>query len=244
MYRQPRSGFTRIPFVQSCRVRIDGREQTGLVCNVSVLGAFLHLEPLPPVGANVGVELALHDDGPPVVADARVTWIREEAPDCIGGLPPGCGLRFTTLAPADVRRLNDLVTSFRAAPRPLLERAESRSEKVRIPYVAPCVVSGADGPRRASVCNLSRDGVYVCLDQIPALGEAVIVAFRLPGQGEAFERIGVVAWRNPDGPERVHALPPGCGLRFVNLSAADRALLVDLVESYVDALPAPRRELG
>jgi len=244
VYRQPRSGFTRIPFVQSCRVRIDGREQEGLVCNVSVLGAFLHLEPLPAIGATVGVELALRDGGPPVVAEARVTWVREEELDRVDGLPPGCGLRFTSLAPADVRRLNDLVTRFRAAPRPLLERVEIQSEKVRIPYVAPCVVSGAQGPRRANVCNLSRDGVYVSLDEIPALGEAVIVAFRLPGQSEAFERIGVVAWRNPDGPERVHALPPGCGLRFVNLSAADRTLLADLVESYVDTLPAPQRERG
>lgn len=244
MYRQPRSGFTRIPFVQSCRVKCDGRVQSGLVCNVSVLGAFLHLEPLPPIRAELSVELTLLDDGPPVVADARVIWLREQEPDRVGALPPGCGVRFTALAPADVRRLNALVSSFRAAPRPLPERAETRSEKVRVPYVAPCVVSGANGPRRASVCNLSRDGVYVSLDEIPALGEAVIVAFRLPGQQEAFERIGVVAWRNPVGPARVHALPPGCGLRFANLSAADREVLAELVESYVDALPAPQRGLG
>ena len=34
MYRQPRSGFTRIPFVETCRVKQDGREWVGLLCNV------------------------------------------------------------------------------------------------------------------------------------------------------------------------------------------------------------------
>ena len=239
MYRLPRSGFTRIPYVQSCRVRVDGQERTGLLCNISVLGLYLHLEPRPEIGTAVALEFALPDGGPPMAADARVTWVNEAPPDSVEALPPGCGLRFTALAPSAVRRLSAVVAGFTAAPHPLPGRDEPRAEKVRIPFVAPCVLSGADGPRRANVCNLSRDGVYVSLESVPRQGEAVIVSFRLPGLAEAFERIAVVAWRNPEGPGRVHALPPGCGLRFANLSAADSALLADLVETYAGALPAP-----
>ncbi len=244
MYRQPRSGFTRIPFVETCRVKQDGREWVGLLCNVSVLGVYLHLEPLPRLGSAVTIEFPVPDGGADVAAEARVTWVNEAPPDSVEDLPQGCGLRFTALAPEDVRRLSALVAGFQAEPRPLPGRPEPRSDKVRIPFVAPCVVSGTAGPRRGNVCNLSRDGVYVGLDTIPGAGEAVIVAFRLPGQQEAFERIAVVAWRNPEGPGRVHALPPGCGLRFANLSVADRSQLAALVDTYVGALPAPEASTG
>ena len=73
---------------------------------------------------------------------------------------------------------------------------------------------------------------------MPAAGAAVIVAFHLPGESEAFERLAVVAWRNPEGPERLRALPPGCGLRFAGLSATDGARLAELVATYTGRLPA------
>lgn len=238
MYRQPRSGFTRIPYVQSCRVRLPGQERPGLVCNVSVLGVYLHCDPRPAPDTRLGLEFALPDGGPPIAAEGVVTWLNDTEPDRVEELPQGCGVRFTNLAPEDVRRLAALVASFNASPRPLPGRAEIRAEKVRIPFVAPCVLSGLDGPRRAAVCNLSRDGVYVSVDPVPAAGAALIVGFRLPGEAEAFERLAVVAWRNPEGPGRVRALPPGCGLRFSGLSEADSARLSELVATYTGRLPA------
>lgn len=237
MYRQPRSGFTRIPYVQRCSVRVGGAQVAGLVCNISVLGLYLHLEKLPEVGTRVTVEFTLPDGGPPIAAEAAVTWTNAVEPERVEELPQGCGLRFTTLAPDEVRRLASLVAAFVATPRPLPGRVETRGEKVRIPFVAPCVVSGLFGPHRGTVCNLSREGVYVGLDSIPELGEAVIVGFHLPGTAEAFERIAIVAWRNPEGPGRVHALPPGCGLRFANLFPGDGDCLGELVDVYTGALP-------
>lgn len=244
MYRQPRSGFTRIPYVQSCSVRLDGQERTGLLCNVSVLGVYLHLEPRPDVGTALEIEFALPDGDPPLAAHAVVTWVNDAPPDRVEELPQGCGLRFTALAPEEVRRLSALVAKFVVAPHPLAGRPEARAEKVRIPFVAPCVLSTLDGVRRASVCNLSRDGVYVSVDPVPAAGAAVIVAFRLPGLTEAFERVAVVAWRNPEGPGRVHALPPGCGLRFAGLVEEDSARLTALIDEYAGSLPAPAAGAG
>lgn len=238
MYRQPRSGFTRIPYVQSCRVTVGGEERAGLLCNISLLGVYLHLEPRPEVGTALEIEFALPDGDPPISARASVTWVNDVTPDRVEELPQGCGLRFTALAPEEVRRLSALVAKFVGSPHPLDGRPEARSEKVRIPFVAPCVLSSLDGPRRGSVCNLSRDGVYVSVDPVPATGTAVIVAFRLPGLSEAFERVAVVAWRNPEGPGRVHALPPGCGLRFAGLTEEDSTRLAALIDEYAGSLPA------
>jgi len=240
VFRQPRSGFTRIPYVQSCRVELDGEERTGLVCNVSVLGCYLQVDPLPEVGREMTLAFQLLDDDRPIVAGAAVTWINDRQPERAESLPPGCGLRFTRLAPADLRRLSAMVSAFRQDPRPLISRIEPQIEKVRIPFVAPCVLAGREGPALGSVCNLSTEGVYVAIEPPPPAGDAVIVSFRLPGHQETFERAAIVAWVNVEGAHRVRALPPGCGLRFVNLSDSDAVALTDLVDRYSGLLVSAR----
>ncbi len=238
MYKQPRSGFTRIPYVQTCQVEVDGQERAGLICNVSVLGVYLQVEPLPAAGTEMTLRFLLPNDDLPVVARGVVTWINDQSPAGTESLPEGCGLRFTQLVPADVRRITAVVASFHNDPRPMLNRVEPQIEKVRIPFVAPCVVAGQGGPTRGNVCNLSTEGIYVTIDPIPAPGEAVIVSFRLPGQEELFERAAKVAWVNPEGPDRMRALAPGCGLRFVNLSPTDQVVLTDLVDRFAGLLVA------
>jgi len=240
VYRQPRSGFTRIPYVQRCQVEHDGVKRSGLICNVSVLGCYLQVDPLPQVGAEMALSFQLLDDDRPIVARATVTWINGRLPERAESLPQGCGLRFTRLEPADLRRLSAMVTSFREDPRPLINRVEPQIEKVRIPFVAPCVLSGREGPVLGSVCNLSTEGIYVAVEPVPRPGEALIVSFRLPGQEETFERAAIVAWVNAEGGERVRALPPGCGLRFANLSESDAVALTDLIDRYSGLLVSAR----
>ena len=243
MYRQPRSGFTRIPCVQACTLEVGGRAGEAMLCNLSLLGAYLHFEPPPDTGTRVSLRFTLPDGEGEMTADATVTWFNQAPPDSATALPAGCGVRFTGLGPAELRRISALVASFQSEPRPLIERHEPRPEKVRIPFVAPCVVAGAFGTARGSVCNLSAHGVYVAVDPVPEAGAAVIVAFRLPGLEDLFERAAMVAWRNPEGPSRLRALPPGCGLRFANLSGEDRARLSALVDEYSGQLP-PRASLA
>jgi uncharacterized protein (TIGR02266 family) len=237
VYRQPRSGFTRIPYVQSCALEVDGRERDGVLCNLSLLGAYVHVDPPLEPGTRVAMRFLLPDGPLPVASQATVTWINHGTQGNAAALPAGCGLRFTGLGPDEVRRISALVASFQSEPRPQLARPEPQPEKVRIPFVAQCVVSSPRGLARGSVCNLSANGVYITLDPLPALGEAVIVAFRLPGGDDLFERAAVVAWLNPDGPGRVRALPPGCGLRFVNLSEPDRERLAKLIQEFLGQLP-------
>jgi Tfp pilus assembly protein PilZ len=237
VYRQPRSGFTRIPYVQACTLEVDGREREAMSCNLSLLGAYLHLEPPLEPGTRVSLRFPLPDGEGAVSAEAVVTWINPAPPASATALPAGCGVRFTGLSPADLRRLSALVASFQTEPRPQIARPEPEPEKVRIPFVAPCVVAGPGGPVRGSVCNLSANGVFVAVHPIPEEGAAVIVGFRLPGLDDLFERVAKVAWRNLDGPSRVRALPPGCGLRFANLSDSDRARLAALIHEYSGQLP-------
>jgi len=238
VYRQPRSGLTRIPYVQACDVTIGGEARAGLVCNLSVLGVFLHLEPPPEVATDLALGFDLPDGGPPLAAEGRVTWRKTEPAAGPQSLPEGCGVRFTRLAPEGVRRISALVTAFRADPRPLLGRVEPQAERARVPFVTGCLVTGAEGSWRGSVCNLSSDGLYVALDPVPSVGEPLIVTFRMPELAEPFTRAATVSWRNPDGPERTRALPTGCGLRFVDLAPEDSARLGSFVDRFAALLEA------
>lgn len=239
MYRQPHSGFTRIPCVQTCEISAPDGAHSGLLCNLSLLGAFLHAEPLLAAGTPVRLKFTLPDEEEAIDTPAAVTWINDAEPADATALPPGYGVRFTALSAPEIRRIASLVQSFRAEPRALPGRPEPETAKLRIPFVAPCQLTTSAGVARGNVCNLSAHGLYVSAAAVPVTGEALIVSFRLPGVSERFERAALVTWRNPEGPDRVRALPPGFGLRFANLTDADRDLLHRLVDQFSNRLPQP-----
>ena len=222
MYRQPHSGFNRVPFVQSCTVAWDGLETAGLVCNLSILGVYLHLEAPLERRREVTLRFRLPDDGPEIEAAAIVTWVNEIPPEGATGLPRGCGLRFLRVAPDDLRRIAALVAAYIAAPQEQAGAGVGQpfTGRVRIPFVAACTLAGRFGIRHGSLCNLSVLGVYVALEDMPAMGAQGRISFRLPGASEEFRADVRVCWQNPDFPARAHALPPGCGLCFENLERA------------------------
>jgi len=238
VFRQPRSGFTRVPFAQTCRLRFGADEARAQVCNVSLLGLFLHLELPPPAGTECDLSLPLPDGGVPLVARGAVTWTQLEPPARASDLPIGCGLRFVSVDPADVRRLAALI-SLHAPESPLVGVTQPASGQLRIPFVTSCVLSTKDGIVRGTLCNLSARGAYAAVPEPPRRGESLLVSFRLPGQAELFERAALCAWENPPRATRVRALPPGCGLHFVDLSDADVALLEATVADYLAASVTP-----
>ena len=238
MYRQPHSGFSRVPFVQSCTVTWDGLETSCLVCNISILGVYLQLEAPLERRREVTLRFRLADEGPEIEAAAVVTWVNEAPPEGTAGLPPGCGLRFLRVAPDDLRRIAALVKAFVAAPQEQSGAGVGQpfTGRARIPLITACTLAGRFGVRRGSLCNLSVLGVYVALKEIPALGALGRIAFHLPGVSEEFCADVRVCWQNPAFPARAHALPPGCGLCFENLESRQEELLRGVVSDYQRSL--------
>lgn len=238
MFRQPHSGFNRVPFVQSCTLVVDGLQTTCLICNLSILGVYLHLDVPLAQHREVVLRFSLPDDGPEIVAAAAVTWVNDAAPENAAGLPRGCGFRFLHVPPADLRRIAALVAQFLASPTDLVQVGIGQpfTGRVRIPFITACTLSGRFGIRHGSTCNLSILGVYVAIDQIPALGTRGRVRFQLPGGQGDFDTSFKVTWQNPDVPNRVRALPPGCGLLFDQLSPGEEQVLVGLVGDYLQTL--------
>ena len=238
MYRLSRTGFNRVPFVAGCMLQTANGRIFGLTCNLSTLGLYMSGEPLPERYESVRVRFALPDGGEPIDAEAKVTWINETPPEAIGELPVGFGLRFVSLAPEAVRRLAALVAAYQAEPGPQIGIEQPFTGRVRIPFVERCTLKGKFGEAKGSLCNLSVLGVYAALDRIPEKGEEATISFRLPSFPGLFERPVVVVWQNLDRPDRVHALPPGCGLRFTFLSPVDQEILAARVSEYLAGLEA------
>ena len=84
------------------------------------------------------------------------------------------------------------------------------------------------------VWNVSTVGLYVLLqDRLPLVGETVRVSFSLPGDAVVIGAQASVMWQNhmffQGSGEKAPRLPPGCGLKFLDLQPADEARILERV---------------
>jgi uncharacterized protein (TIGR02266 family) len=115
--------------------------------------------------------------------------------------------------------------------------SQPHSGFVRIPYTQRCRLTRVGRDVSAVLCNMSAQGVYVTLDAIPEAGEIVRLAFPLPGSHAPVEAHARVVWRNLEEPRTLASLPPGCGLRFEALPAADALRILALIEECKRLVP-------
>src|SRR4051812_19996842 len=107
-----------------------------------------------------------------------------------------------------------------------------RSGHLRIPFLQHCQVTGPVGDQTGLICDLSTTGVYVRLERLPPAGATVRVAFQLfPGDPRPLEVEAEVMWHNEPVAPRIPHLPPGCGLRFTQVSPEDAARIAGLVQA-------------
>lgn len=110
----PKNAALRVPYLQRCRLTIAGDERSGGLCNISVLGVYVAIDPIPETGETIAISFLLPGDPRPFVADATVTWQNVEPSESLDGLPPGCGLRFANVPPAELARIEHVIRDFGA----------------------------------------------------------------------------------------------------------------------------------
>src|SRR5688572_19707521 len=172
----------RIPFVHGCRLTIGARARGGLVCNLSIQGVYVTLdEPLPEQGESVHIAVHLPGQLPMLEADTVVTWQNRKPSPGPDSLPPGVGLRFSTLAPVYRERIASLVQQHeKSGSNDLVLPNLPHAGPKRVPYVQRCMLTTASGETETLVCNLSRLGAYVTARPAPKLGEEIRLSFSLP----------------------------------------------------------------
>ncbi len=102
-----------------------------------------------------------------------------------------------------------------------------KGDRVDVTWAVDCVAD--DTFLYASIANISEMGIFVRSTEPLALGTRVSLSFAPPGH-EPFKLTGEVAWINPvrasgDNPN------PGMGIRFVDLTPANRERIVEVVRT-------------
>ncbi|MBI5531460.1 MAG: TIGR02266 family protein [Deltaproteobacteria bacterium] len=92
----------------------------------------------------------------------------------------------------------------------------------------------------ASITNISALGIFVqTTDPLP-IGTRMTLRFAPPG-GEPFTLHGLVQWVNPFRPGGDNP-NPGMGIQFVELSAADRERLIEVIKTIAYVREGTPRE--
>jgi len=227
----------RVPYVANCEIRTAGRTISGLIYDLSPFGCFVHVQAI--LEGEFVLRFLMPDGGPPAEATVSVLWCRTDPPADAVSPPVGCGVRFVVMSPEDRRRVETLVETFRMSRANLLGAEQATSQAVRVPIIAPCRLSGDFGVAGGRTCNLSIFGVYAAVAPIPPDGATGQIEIWLPRRPQPLSRRATVTWTNPHPPSWERPLPPGCGVRFENLSLREVRFLSGLIDEALGKPPEP-----
>lgn len=138
---------------------------------------------------------------------------------------------------------------FKPSSKPTPRDADPKgSERIALCERAEFEIAGSGNLREGVVWNVSAVGLYLVVQtEIPPMGAAVSVSLWLPGDPLPIHAETEVVWCNPPSPFRgcgAKALrfPPGCGLKFVDIPAADLARIRARVETVYPPWAGPQRD--
>lgn len=107
-----RRAFERLDIELSVDVHSEHNFFTGFSANISEGGIFVATHQARDVGALVEIEFSLPGERTPIVARAKVRWLKPYREGSDGA--PGLGLEFVSIAPEDARRIQAFIERERA----------------------------------------------------------------------------------------------------------------------------------
>jgi hypothetical protein len=111
--KRRKGGAIRVPFVKRCVVDLPGKgEQTAFVVNINVLGAYVALDDIPPLGQAVSFRFQLPGSENELRADGVVAWTNPRQEHPVHSLPPGFGLAFRRLDDEARTRIETIVLDY------------------------------------------------------------------------------------------------------------------------------------
>jgi Tfp pilus assembly protein PilZ len=121
---------------------------------------------------------------------------------------------------------------------------ESVLRQLRIPFVRKVTLVRGPAEEEVFVIDLGLTGVFVERPEPLPVGEQVDIRLSLPDSEIPLQARCRVAWWHPEGARLASkSLPPGAGLEFVEMSAADRVRLREQLVQYCRQDPRVRRFL-
>ncbi|HEV8662373.1 MAG TPA: TIGR02266 family protein [Candidatus Methylomirabilis sp.] len=174
---------------------------------------------LPTPVAPQTVLLDLRMPGGPLRLGGEVRWVGPLEQSDLGGHFFPHGVRFSR--PLSRSTVEEVVT-HQLALRKLPQHP-------RIPVELPVEYAVTDRFVATSCLNISRGGIYVQTPDPPSLNREIILRFTIPGNAVPLRLRGRVVWSNPHAGR--NPFPPGMGVQFLDLGAAQAARLDDFIAS-------------
>lgn len=139
--------------------------------------------------------------------------------------------KATGLTDTEKKLLQDLETKLAAVLEPGTKGPPPRRDDLRVNTRFEVAVKDAGDMKRLFIKNISGGGMYIETTQLHPVGKKLELDLALPDSGKVIQTMVEVAWANP---KVVGDLPPGMGVRFINLSEPDRKLIQRLVAQKVE----------
>lgn len=106
-------GALRVPFVRRCTVDFStGTKATAFIVNINVLGAYVALDEMPSLGAQVYCRFQMPENEQEVVVGGVVAWTNPSQPHPVHSLPPGFGVGFRNLSDENRGRIESIVADY------------------------------------------------------------------------------------------------------------------------------------
>jgi Tfp pilus assembly protein PilZ len=103
----------RIPFVRRVTLVSSAGSEEAFMIDIGLAGAFIERAEPMPVGQTIEIHVPWPGSEIPFRASCRVAWWHPEgAPLASKSLPPGAGLQFVDMSPADRDRLRGLLVDY------------------------------------------------------------------------------------------------------------------------------------
>ncbi|HUL76955.1 MAG TPA: PilZ domain-containing protein [Vicinamibacteria bacterium] len=108
-------GAIRVPFVRRCQLDFPGgRTDSAFIVNINVLGAYVALDAMPPLGRALVFRFNVPDNEREIAVDGVVAWTNPQQDHPVHSLPPGFGVAFRSLAEETRRRIEQIVLDYLA----------------------------------------------------------------------------------------------------------------------------------
>ncbi len=144
----------------------------------------------------------------------------------------------STLTPAERAQIQELASRLSAVVEPQTDgMGPPRRESLRVSSRFEVAVKDAGHMQKLFIKNISGGGLYIETHRPPALGTKLELDLALPNFNKVVHAIVEVAWSNPRGS---NDLPPGMGVKFVNLPADARKKIQSLIAEKVQQVIAEK----
>ena len=108
-------GAIRVPFVRRCQLDFPGgKTDSAFIVNINVLGAYVALDAMPPLGRALVFRFNVPDNEREIAVDGVVAWTNPQQDHPVHSLPPGFGVAFRSLAEDTRRRIEKIVLDYLA----------------------------------------------------------------------------------------------------------------------------------